>query len=148
MALGIDSACSWAGVLTLGVDAGLVLRAVKAEKTLRLAANERVSLVVSDTLADSLPTLLSALGICATWAGVARVLRSGRLRDDWLLGAPRKWISNSAWWTAAYGVVILNLTNRKYPTGSWTRINALLCYASKSSRAVSVSQAFSFAPLV
>jgi hypothetical protein len=65
-----------------------------------------------------------------------------------LLRAPRKWISYSAWWTAAYGIVILDFANCKYPAGAGAGVYALLSYAGKRSGAVRVLQALSPATLV
>jgi hypothetical protein len=148
LAFGIYTTGARARILALRVDTGLVLRAVKTQKALWLAAEERISLVVSDTLADSLPTLLPALGIHTARTGIARVLWFGRLRNHWLLRAPRKWISYSAWWTAAYGIVILDFAHSKHPAGAGTGVYALLSYAGKRSGAVRVLQALSPAALV
>ena len=131
LALSIDTTRSWAGVLTLGVDAGLVLWTVKTEETLWLASYERISLVISDTLADSLARLLPALSVSTTRTRVARVLRSRGLRHYGLLGAAREGISYSSRWTTTDRVVVLNLTECEHSACAGTRVYTLLSYTGK-----------------
>ena len=148
LAFSVDTTCSGAWILALGVDTGLVLGTVKAEETLWLATYERVSLVVSDTLADSLTTLLSALCISAARTRIARVLWSGGFRHHWLLGAPGEWIPHSARRTAADGVVVLDFAHREHTTGSWAGVYALLSNAGKRAGAVRVLETLCLAALV
>jgi hypothetical protein len=145
--LSINTTGARAGVQAPGVDTGKVGRAVIAEQTLRLASQQRITLVVSDTLAHSLATLDSALSIGATGVGVAWILGSGWRSDHWLLTAPGEGVSNGAWWTAAYGVVLSDLTQSSHSTGSRTGVNTLLGNTSQTGGTVRILEAFSLASL-
>ena len=143
----IDTTGARTGVKTLGVDTSKVLRTVIAEQTLRLAAQERITLIVPDTLAYSLSTLDSTLCIGATWVGVAWILGSGWRSDDWLLGTSGERITNSSWWTTTDGVVLSDLTKSSHSTGSRAGVNTLLSNTSQAGGAVRVLKALSLASL-
>ena len=139
-ALGIDAAGAGAGVQALLTNAGQVQGAVIAEHTLRLALHQGVTLIGLDALTHGLSTPLLALGIDTTGAGVTRVSRPGRIRNNWRLSASGERVSDGAWRTAADGVMIPDLTNCIDPTGSRTGVNTLLGNAGQTGPAVIILQ--------
>ena len=156
-ALGVDTACSWAGVHTLGVDTGQLGGTVVAQQTLRLTSNQRVTcntskvqkwtsltagltLVVSDTLTHSLATLDQAVSVTAArvWLTGLRRSRSRRRRSHHLWGTPGERISDCSRRTATDGVVVSDLAESPHPASAGTRVDTLLSDAGESGVAVVV----------
>ena len=145
--LGINATQAGAGVDTLGVDTGPVLGTVVAQQTLRFALQSWVSLVVSDTLTDGLPTLDTAVSVDATGVGIAGVSGDGRYRSHGLHHTAREGISYSSRRTATDGVVLSDLTDGAHTTGARAGVDTLLGDAGQPGTAVRVLQALRLAAL-
>lgn len=139
LALGVQTAGSWAGIATMLILAGQVTGAVRVENTFWATALIRIAEELRQTLASSGTIPLRAHGIGAARAGHARVLRFGNI--SYHLASEER-IAGMATDASAHGSMVDDVALGIRATHAWAGIAALLIEASQVGGALRVGNTF------